>query len=90
MNNSEIADYIRGHYSRLDYLLLTLTSCSLLITAVTERHDDLPPEIEIIEDTLKGLREDLNEQELLTVSVMLAEIDRLRGDDDGSDQGQGN
>jgi hypothetical protein len=85
MNNTEIAEYIRGHYSREEYLLLTLTSCSLLMTSITERYKELPPEIEIIEDTLTGLREDLNEQELLTVSVMLAEIDRLRGDDNGKD-----
>lgn len=84
MNSQEIAEYIRGHYSREDYLLLTLTSCALLMGAVKERHTDLPPEIEIIHDTLDGLRNDLDEKELLTVSVMMAEIDRLRGDEDAS------
>jgi len=85
MNSAEIADYIRSHYTREDYLLLTLTSCALLMGAVTERNENLPPEIKIIHETLDGLRNDLTESELLTVSVMMAEIDRLRGDKDDSE-----
>jgi hypothetical protein len=79
MNNSETAEYIRQHYSREEYILLTLTSCSLLLSKlVDERGLELPPEIEIVEDALKVLRDSMDEKELLTVSVMMSEIDRLR------------
>jgi len=85
MNNTQTAEYIRQHYSREDYMLLTLTSCSLLLSkVVNERGEDLPPEIEIVEEALKVLRESLDEKELLTVSVMMSEIDRLRDEPDES------
>ena len=79
MNGKEIAEYIRQHYSREDYILLTLTSCSLLLTKVVEEDlQYMPPEIEAVEDALRVLRDSMNEKELLTVSVMMSEIDRLR------------
>ena len=85
MNNTATAEYIRQHYSREDYILLTLTSCSLLLTKlVNERGEDLPAEIEVVEDALKSLRDSLDEKELLTVSIMMSEIDRLRDEPDES------
>jgi hypothetical protein len=76
MNSKDVADYLRQHYSRLDNLLLTLVSCSMLLDKANER-DDLPKEVQIVTETLNVLRESLSEEELLTVSMLLAEIERL-------------
>jgi hypothetical protein len=44
------------------------------------RDHDLPREVEIVTETLNVLRESLSEDELLTVSMLLSEIERLSGD----------
>jgi hypothetical protein len=77
MTNTETAEYIRDNYSRTEYLLLTLVSCSLLMNKVVGDSSDLPPELEIINDSLNSVRESLNEKELSVVSVMMNDIDRL-------------
>jgi hypothetical protein len=83
MNAVETAEYMRDHYSREEYLLLTLTSCSLLLSNFVERSGDKAgAEVLLVEEILRNLRESMDEHELLSVSVMLAEIDRLRGDED--------
>jgi flagellin-specific chaperone FliS len=78
MNTKDIADYMRQHYPLEDYILLTLVSCSLLLSNI---ESDVP-EIQLVEDVLRNLREALPEESLLAVSVMMAEIDRLRDEED--------
>jgi hypothetical protein len=81
MNNQEIAEYIRDRYSREENLLLTLVSCALIMDAEMESDKNLSPAIVMVGETLQTLRESLSEQELLTVSMLLAEINRLQDDD---------
>jgi len=82
MKTTETAEYIRQHYDRSDYLLLTLVSCSLLLSkVVNEYSEDLPPEVDIVAEALKVMRDSLDEKELLTVSVMMSEIDRLSAEE---------
>jgi hypothetical protein len=82
MNSADTAEYIRSHYSREDYLLLTLTSCSLLLNAARQRNEPtMNGEVEIVTETLNMLRESMDERETLAVAMLLAEIDRLRSED---------
>ena len=78
MNSREIADYIRDRYSREENLLLTLVSCALIME--NEPVEDMSPAVRIVTETLQTLRESLSESELLSVSMLLAEIDRLQDD----------
>lgn len=79
MTPQEISDYLREHYSRHDNILLALVSCSMVLDNANRNHD-LPREVEIVTETLNVLRESLSEDELLTVSTLLSEIERLSGD----------
>lgn len=79
MRPEEISGYLREHYSRTDNLLLTLVSCSLVMEK-TSRDHELPQPAIIVTETLNTLRESLSEDELLTVSMLLAEIERLSDD----------
>jgi hypothetical protein len=85
MNTAEVAEYIRSHYSREDYLLLTLTSCSLLLSNLEEKMGEWdgtwPKEVEIVTETLSMLRASMDERETLAVAMLMAEIDRLRGEE---------
>lgn len=76
MNTQEIANFIRQKYGRLDYLLLTLVSCALLI----EKHvdEESVPALQMVKETLKGLHDDLSDEEVTTVAVMMSEIEYLR------------
>ena len=85
MNSQEKADFIRSKYSRFDYLLLTLVSSSLLISKVLEDLDGPPAELRIVEEALRLLREDLNEDETLAVATLMAEIEMLGSDEDASE-----
>lgn len=85
MNSQEKADFIRAKYSRYDYLLLTLVSSSLLISKVVDESNVSIPELNIVEEALRLLRDDLDESETLTVATMMSEIETLGSDsDDGA------
>lgn len=79
MEPQEIANFIREKYGRLDYLLLTLVSCALLV----EHHVDEKsvPALQMVKETLKGLRDDLSDEETTTVATLMAEIEYLRSVD---------
>jgi hypothetical protein len=79
MRPQEISEYLRDHYSRHDNILLTLVSCALVLDKANQDHE-LPSEVGIVVETLNVLRESLSEDELLTVSMLLSEIDRLSDD----------
>lgn len=75
MNNQEIANFIRQEYGRLDYLLLTLVSCALIMDKAVDETD--ANSLQIVKETLNMLREDLSEEETITVATLMAEIEHL-------------
>jgi len=80
MKPEEISQYLRQTYSRMDNILLTLVSCSLVLDSAARR-SEVSQEVKIVADTLNVLRESLSEEELLSVSMLLAEIERLSDDE---------
>jgi hypothetical protein len=82
MKSREIADYLREHYPRNEYIMLTLVSCSLVLRAYTERQEEVPPEIQIVTESLDNLRSSMTEEETLAVAMLMAEIDRLGSEED--------
>jgi hypothetical protein len=79
------AEFIRDKYGRPDYILLTLVSCSMVLSKTVEELETVPAPIEIVEDALRGLRESMTEKELLTVATMMTEISILGDDTNGTD-----
>jgi hypothetical protein len=85
MNSQEKADFIRAKYSRYDYLLLTLVSSSLLISKVVDEMDNSYPELDIVEEALRLLRNDLDDSETLAVATIMSEIEMLGSDENDSE-----
>lgn len=85
MEPQEIAKYMQEHYSKTDYLILSLVSCGLVLDKYVEDNEAVDPPVALVAETLNVLRGSLSEQEYSQVVMMIMEIERL-GDDanDGS------
>lgn len=74
MMNPETVMYLQTKYGTEAYRLTALISCALILESVAEREKDLPPEIELVADTLKDLRESLSVEEVTRVAMVMADI----------------